>query len=530
MEISDLNKCQDEEVLENTIERKVIECGTDSMSVTKREREAYKIRKDAALYQRKLPNEEPECNEDEYNYSNKMANYSKTMPHNCLGEVDIDAYNVYIEALKTGDADAFEKIPLGGITKLIDPLSAYSYDLIGADSHHLSIRSAPEFSGAETASEMAEDYWLALTKDILFSDYDTCDHIYEAAKDLSEFTEFKGPREDGKVTSGTIFRGNAFGCLDGPYISQFLCQDIPFGAKKITQKYHVPKEGNDFMTSYNNWLDIQNGELPSQNIDYNNRLRFIRNGRDMAEFVHQDFSYQGTLTACLILLSYGRDALADSNPYFYSNTMDGFATFGHPHILDFVSKVSALALKAAWYQKYLVHRRLRPEEFGGRVHNYLSGKADYPINEELLKSNVLSKVFDKYNSYLLPMAYPEGCPAHTAYPSGHATFTGAGVTILKAFFNEDYVIPYPVVASSNGLKLFDYCGNPLTVGGELNKLAANIAIGRNFAGVHYRSDGEEGMKLGEQVAIGMLRDCKYIYREKFDGFTLTKFDGTKIKI
>ena len=45
----------------------------------------------------------------------------------------------------------------------------------------------------------------------------------------------------------------------------------------------------------------------------------------------------------------------------------------------------------------------------------------------------------------------------------------------------------------------------LTVGGELNKVAANIAIGRNMAGVHWRTDYSESVTLGEEVAIGILR-------------------------
>ncbi len=54
-------------------------------------------------------------------------------------------------------------------------------------------------------------------------------------------------------------------------------------------------------------------------------------------------------------------------------------------------------------------------------------------------------------SYLLPMAYPEGCPTHPAYPAGHATIAGACTTVLKAFFNEAYTIPSPVIVSSDGL-------------------------------------------------------------------------------
>ena len=42
----------------------------------------------------------------------------------------------------------------------------------------------------------------------------------------------------------------------------------------------------------------------------------------------------------------------------------------------------------------------------------------------------------------------------------------------------------------------------------LNKLAANLALGRDIAGVHWRSDGREGLKLGEAVAVGHLTDLR----------------------
>jgi hypothetical protein len=70
----------------------------------------------------------------------------------------------------------------------------------------------------------------------------------------------------------------------------------------------------------------------------------------------------------------------------------------------------------------------------------------------------------------------------------------------------------------------------LTVGGELNKLAGNFALGRDFAGVHWRSDGIEALKLGEEVAIGILEDYRATYNETFGGFSLTKFDRSQVKI
>ena len=64
----------------------------------------------------------------------------------------------------------------------------------------------------------------------------------------------------------------------------------------------------------------------------------------------------------------------------------------------------------------------------------------------------------------------------------------------------------------------------------MNKIAANVAIGRNHAGVHWRSDYAESLLLGEAVAISVLRDGRKCYNETFNGFTFTKFDGTQIAV
>jgi hypothetical protein len=71
---------------------------------------------------------------------------------------------------------------------------------------------------------------------------------------------------------------------------------------------------------------------------------------------------------------------------------------------------------------------------------------------------------------------------------------------------------------------------PLTVGGEINKLAFNIGMARVMAGIHWRSDVIEGNRLGQEVAISILQDMQPAYNEPFSGFTLTKFDGTTFQL
>jgi membrane-associated phospholipid phosphatase len=258
--------------------------------------------------------------------------------------------------------------------------------------------------------------------------------------------------------------------------------------------------------------------------------RYMATGRDLAEYVHRDFSYEAFLHAALMLL--GRVPASPDNPYLdpASANQAPFSTFGGPHVLDLVAHAANLALRAAWYQKLSLHRRLRPEAMGGLVHGARALGWSVPINPELLNAGVLDRVSARFGSFLLPMAYPEGCPTHPSYPAGHAAIAGACTTVLKIFFDEAAVLANPVVPDSAGQTLQPYDGPPLTVGGELNKLASNIALGRDVAGVHYRSDGAEGLLLGEAVAVGIVRDTLHCYSERLTEFSFTSFDGTRVVI
>jgi hypothetical protein len=139
------------------------------------------------------------------------------------------------------------------------------------------------------------------------------------------------------------------------------------------------------------------------------------------------------------------------------------------------------------------------------------------------------------SSWLLGQAFPEGSPTHPAYPSGHATIAGACSTVMKAFFNEGLVLHEPgnpsnaniaKVPSADGSELLDYDGTDvLTLGGEIDKLASNLAYGRQSAGVHYRSDSDGGLKLGEFIAMEYLLDLIRDHPEPGAAFQLTLRNG-----
>jgi hypothetical protein len=485
---------------------------------------ALEIRNKAASFQLSQDFPVPQNNGDEERFPLGLVSFSKALPHNKLGEVDQAAYKKLLQAVNSGRSSDFAQIPLAGTTRLANPQSAFAFDLEGADSHALTVEAPPSFSAEEFAGEMVECYWLALTRDIPFSQYGNEPLTAAAMNDLRRFPDFAN------VNPGNLFRADIPGVQIGPYLSQFLLQPYPFGSTIMEQRYRTSLKGVDHVTSYQNWLDIQNGNPASSPDVLDDTLMYIRDGRALGEWVHRNFPYQAALIAALILLSYGNEALDDANPYKSPTNQSGFVTFGPPHLLDLIARVSNQALKAAYYQKWAVHRRLRPEEFGGRIHNHITGAAQYQINSKLLDSAVIASLFSKNGTYLCPQAFPEGCPTHPAYPGGNATFTAAGVTMLKAFFNESFVIPNPVVPSEDGLSLLPWTGEPLTVGNELNKLVFNAAFGRNTAGVHFRRDEVRGILLGETSSIRVMTDNNATYNESYPGFSLTTFDGSSMTL
>jgi hypothetical protein len=495
-----------------------------SLSLQERAARALEIRKRAAIFQLTRDFPEPQDNGDEDRFPAGLVSFSKGLPHNKLGEVDPNAYRRLVQAINSGNPSDLAQVPLAGPTRLANPQGAYAFELEGADSHSLFVEAPPRFSDEAFAGEMVECYWLALTRDIPFSQYGNEPLTAAAIEDLRRFSEFAN------VNAATLFRADIPGVLVGPYLSQFLLQPFPLGSTATEQRYRTSLKGVDHLTSYDTWLELQNGSAALSAEAFDDVPSYIYNGRVLGEWVHRNFPYQAALTAALILLSYGTEALDDANPYKSSSNQAGFITFGAPHILDLIARVSNHALKAAWYQKWKVHRRLRPEEFGGRIHNHMMGAAQYPINSKLLDSQALASLFSQYGTYLCPQAFPEGCPTHPAYPGGNATFTAAGVTMLKAFFNESFVIPNPVVPSDDGLSVQPWTGEPLTVGNELNKLVFNAAFGRNTAGVHFRRDEVRGIRLGETSAISVMTDFNSTYNESFAGFSLTTYDGTAMTL
>lgn len=490
------------------------------------------------------------------------------------------------------------------------------FDLEGPDAQAVTMPPAPTLASNELAAEIAEVYLMALLRDVHFSqlrnpeageqfdppgggrcrDCPPVLDVVKAAKILKHLPWFKANccdlsneenarhRDIWSLHPQGIFRGFTPGDAVGPYLSQFLLIGntgvngndlaqlisdgrIAYGSVRVDQRVRVATPCRDYMTTFETWLDVQNGaDLRGlETYERDPSYRFITTPRDLATYVHYDALYEAYLNACLTMLGLG--VPFDPGLPFEAPDVDdrqtGFASFGTAQILSLVTEVATRALKAVRYQKFHVHRRLRPEALAGLIDRHQESGLPEAAQQEVepvsqlvaqLKCVGLLDLVAKHNHcqnkaadrkgdasangrrLFLPMAFPEGSPMHPSYGAGHATVAGACVTLLKGFFDHGFELrdaagkPLVLEPNADGSALVALnIDQVLTVEGELNKLAANISIGRDWAGVHYFTDYIESLRLGEQIALGLLEEQRLTYGENF-AMTVPLFDGGAIRI
>ncbi|HVQ73459.1 MAG TPA: vanadium-dependent haloperoxidase [Bradyrhizobium sp.] len=526
-------------------------------------RRAFEVRESCASHNAKIPIATHPTNGDEARYTNKIGSDSRGLPHDKRGEVEQVAWQALYAACQSGDPADFEKISLGGTRKLVNPVGTQAVSLSGINPTQIGIPPAPALDSADRGGEAIEVYWQSLLRDVPLTELrdDTSNRdVLAATEELNKLADFRAPKSGGRVTPGTLFRANALyfdpadpkgrsvtppGVLDGPLISQFLLRDVPYAAQWISAQIRTTLPASEFLTEYEEWLAIQNGVAPKRRLEFDATPRYITTGRDLAEYIHTGPALGWA--AALILATPGGGAdkrysgmyppaepvSYPSNPYRKSKTqVPAGASFGLPYVQALLATGISNSVRACYWQKYFVHRTVRPEAYGGLAHHRLAnGVSDYPLHDNFLKSEALDRSKAKYGTYLLSQTYPEAAPFHSTYPGGATAVGAVTATILKAFFDESRVIANPVQPDpADPTRLVPYSGPPLTVGGELNKLAVNFGFGRNWAGIHWRSDASASMAIGEEVAIGMLRDERTTLREPFDGFSFTRFDGSRVTI
>jgi hypothetical protein len=527
-----------------------LEPDNDSGSIgSGRANKAERIRTSVAAKERAVPIPPHTTNGDESRYADKSASYSKGLLQDTYCRVDPAAWASFQTAIHSGLFSDWQNLIMGGVRTENGPMGSYCFTQIGTDSGQFgnapSARNqqgqvvVPPFAqvnSADYGTQLIEMYWASLCRDVAFTDYPTNVTAIAAAAELSGQATYRGPRDliSGRVTPELLFRGGYPGETVGPYVSQLWITPTAFGQQAIPQQYTTYLPDIDYMTDLTSWFAAQNGN-PSGSNQPDPTVRWLHDGRGFSAYTHVDGLYQAYLNALLALGTIGA-RLNPGNPYIGSRTQNGFCTFGGPDQQALIGGIAAHALDAVWYQKWLVHLTQRPEAGGGIAQLLLTGQenaVDARLNRNVLHSQAVAQSFSKYGSYLLSQAFPEGSPYHPSYPTGHGTVGGACATVLKFIFDETFVIPHPMVPSNDGLSLQPYTGSDageITVGGEINKLAHNVSFGHGIhAGIHWRSDTDSSLILGETYAISVLQDYARSYAEPFT-ISFTKFDGTTATI
>ncbi|HKD83502.1 MAG TPA: twin-arginine translocation signal domain-containing protein [Terriglobales bacterium] len=524
-----------------------------------RANDSFNYRKNTAIAEKIDVGVQPD-NGDIRRFLDYSAQYSKGLQHDALGIPNRSSYQSMLFALQSGRFSDFQNILVGSpggpgpVSQLNGPQGSLAFDLEGLDSHATIIPPAPSVASAQTAAEEAEHYWAGVLRDVNFSDYSGSLLAAQACADLNNMSYVKsaGSQFPYPVTPANLFRGQFVpgdGPVQGPYLSQFMIQPTFFGCQPITQQMQrfqsIGSGGADFMTDPVEFQHVQNGGNPNGHVTFDPNFLFMRMGRDLASYTRVDVLYQAYFTAFLILAGI-KAPPNPGNPYIGSRSEKGFGTLGGPDAAGTIGEMATRALKGAWFHKWIVDLRMRPEEYGGLVHARLTSQNPMPqaalaLHSDMLNSAVLPIIYSTYGSYLLPQPFPEGSPTHPCYPTGHGTVGGACITAAKFFFDGSKKIQPLLQAagsdvmmpSEDGTTLVPYTGSDagdLTINGELSKLGWNITQGHGIhAGIHFRSSSFWSLLLGEQIGLRVLQDRAASYNEPFT-INVTKFDGSTATI
>lgn len=454
-----------------------------------------------------------------------------------------------------------------------------------AETATLRAHELPAVDSVEHLCQQIEIYWQSLLRDVPFSEYPTSPQVKTAVSEINKCVAkrvWRGPVTAGKrpkVSPGTLFRGIGSGELEGPYVSQFLLNDFTYGGLLVEQKYLVEADVPPSVTA-KGWLNMQHGISNTGNLEPNTERTRTVNGRVIGSEVHMDAVFQFYYNAAMQIVQFPELELEDGwgkDVMHAGLKSSAWSDGGVPDLFVSIAEVSIGALRHAWWNKWQGTMQIRPEVYAARLDQMKTGSAAgqelrkisddaflraldeafEPTFNAIAEANKLlaSSVTDSeqgpvsaselggFRPYFLAMLYGEGSPTHPSYPAGHAVVAGACITVLKAFSrthtfkNGQYrrvKWEREAVEATSSQKLASLgTVRSMTVIGELNKLGSNVALARDFAGVHYRSDSDFGIELGETYALEFLRSqlLEYASPHMDDRrFLVELYNGTLVEI
>src|SRR5207248_9315815 len=173
-------------------------------------RRASEVRQICAGNNEKIPIASHPTNGDEARYTNEIGSDTRGLPHDKRGEVEQAAWQALYTACQSGDPADFEKIPLGGPRKLVNPVGTQAVSLSGINPTQIGIPPAPALASAERGGEAVEVYWQSLLRDVPLTelrDDTTNKDVLAAVAEINKLSDFRGRKAEGRFTTATSFRG-----------------------------------------------------------------------------------------------------------------------------------------------------------------------------------------------------------------------------------------------------------------------------------------------------------------------------------
>ena len=371
---------------------------------------------------------------------------------------------------------AFWGIRLTGRMKLASPRFGVQPPPVGFGDY-------PADDSAQTAAELIE---LALLARVLDTPWRS---INEAVQRIGNPLDGLSEILQGPTKPASLFRSEQPAGPE-PYVSQLLLLPVPMGAMTAEQRYRL-RTGVYGVTAETQAAMLRGAPIEAQSYGPET---YIHTPRALASAMHQDPPYLMGLHSMLILdgLRVPRSSLFPPLP-----AEAGFTDYGGPASAQcLLAEASDEAFYDCWALKWGAARRARPEEL-------------------LARQEVLHPLWHERGAPLLapwggrlPLPIAEGCPMHTAWPSGHAVTAAAEAVVMMATYQDRPWPLAPIQAKPDGLSLIPASSSTLTVHGELRRFAWNKGHGRCHLGVHYRSDVTAGLMVGQAAAVRVLRQRK----------------------
>ena len=434
-------------------------------------------------------------NEDIFKIPHFRAVFSKTLPHDSLGNVNEEVMYNLIADLIFKTSSSLRGVIVPNPLKIVSASDIHDTTVFLPD--FFPFPPPPTISSDTVAYEMIELYAMSLMRDVPFNSYASYPGVDII---INELNAVRGDLPE--VTIDNLFKGNN---LPGPYVSQFLYRQVAFGTYALNPFFKSYLPGKDYVLTYPAMISLQNG-IVTEALQFAVNPTLIWNLRSGITYFHRDEPIQLAIIAQLVLrqtnVPLSIKTNARSQDLLNRTKQSLFNNFGTIDFQGMIGAVLHIAGTLCWYFKWNLFR-LRPEALSIIIDNYLNGNGpSYGISDAVFESKVLetSKAF--FGTYLLSQGYPEGSPAHPSYPGGHAVFAGATLTILKAYYDNDFEID-AFEPNADGTALVPL-GYKVTIGDELDKLIINCGMFRCGAGIHYNSDCL-GAELGEAIAIKYLK-------------------------